>query len=242
MSSFFISDLHLSEKTPEIFRGFQLFLNQHAKNADALYILGDFFDAWIGDDEDADFANEIRKALKDYVNAGTPTFFIHGNRDFLVGERFAEETGVELLPEHCVIDCHGEPVLIMHGDTLCTGDEEYMKFRAMVRAPQWQQQVLSLPLDQRRMMAADLRSKSLSLNAMKAEDIMDVTHSEALNAFNTYNTKIIIHGHTHRPNSHEVSLENDEVGRRIVLGDWSSTKGWFVKANKSGFNLEQFSF
>jgi UDP-2,3-diacylglucosamine hydrolase len=200
-------------------------LEDQAASADQLYILGDFFDAWIGDDDDDSLVEEIKNELRDYAQHHQ-IFFIHGNRDFLLGEQFARETGISLLPESQVIDLNGEKTLIMHGDTLCTQDVEYLKFRTMVRSPAWQQQVLSLPLPQRRRMAEDLRQKSKSMNAMKAEDIMDVTPEEVARVMADAGVQVLIHGHTHRPAKHALVLNNKDA-TRWVLGDWG-TDGWYL--------------
>jgi UDP-2,3-diacylglucosamine hydrolase len=225
MRSLFISDLHLGHHSPNIVNGFFRFLEDQAASADQLYILGDFFDAWIGDDDDDSLVEEIKNELRDYAQHHQ-IFFIHGNRDFLLGEQFARETGISLLPESQVIDLNGEKTLIMHGDTLCTQDVEYLKFRAMVRSPAWQQQVLSLPLPQRRRMAEDLRQKSKSMNAMKAEDIMDVTPEEVARVMADAGVQVLIHGHTHRPAKHALVLNNKDA-TRWVLGDWG-TDGWYL--------------
>lgn len=237
MSTLFISDLHLSHQVPNLVAAFYDFLQTTALGAERLYILGDFFDAWIGDDEDAPLAEEIKQHLHQF-SSDCPTFFLHGNRDFLIGEQFAKDTGVTLLPETAVIDLYGRATLLMHGDTLCTHDEEYMHFRAMVHSPQWQQQVLALPLPQRRQMAADLRNKSQSMNAVKAEDIMDVTPSEVARVMGEHKVDLLIHGHTHRPAVHKLHINNNPA-ERWVLGDWHQ-RGWYIEANASGMELVRF--
>lgn len=238
MQTLFISDLHLGHRDPRVVRGFLDFLQVTAADADSLYILGDFFDAWIGDDDDDPLATEIKAALAQY-SAHHPTYFIHGNRDFLIGEKFCRDTGITLLEEHSVINLGERKVLLMHGDTLCTKDLEYMEFRAMVHSPEWQQQVLSLPLPQRRAMAAELRDKSLSLNAIKAEDIMDVTPTEVQRVMEQFGTHTLIHGHTHRPARHQLEVAG-ESAERWVLGDWHDT-GWYISADPSGqLNLVEF--
>lgn len=234
MAIFFISDLHLSAERPAITQAFADFLQTTAKGADALYILGDFFDAWIGDDEDAPFAAQIKNLLSDYASTGTPVYFMHGNRDFLIGEQFAREAQIELLPDPSVIDLYGEPVLLMHGDSLCTRDQEYMQFRQQVRSPAWQAQILALPLAQRRQMAVGLRAQSKSMSSMKAEDIMDVTPEEVLKSLREHQVSTLIHGHTHRPNRHALA-----EGERIVLGDWES-HGWYLKATPEKTVLVDF--
>jgi UDP-2,3-diacylglucosamine hydrolase len=238
MQILFISDLHLGHHSPELVRGFFHFLNNQAANADQLYILGDFFDAWLGDDDDDALVAEIKGHLHDYAQ-NHQVFFLHGNRDFLLGEQFARDTCITLLPESHLIELNGKKALLMHGDTLCTQDTEYLKFRAMVRNPAWQQQVLSLPLPQRRQMAADLRNKSQSMNAMKAEDIMDVTPAEVERVMDSAGVDLLIHGHTHRPTHHSLTV-NNAPAERWVLGDWSSTAGWYLAAEHGELNLTKF--
>lgn len=237
MRTLFISDLHLGHHTPKIVEGFFNFLQQQAADADQLYILGDFFDAWIGDDDDDALVAKIKQQLRDYSH-NHPVFFIHGNRDFLLGEKFASDTGIQLLPESCQVDLDGRAALIMHGDTLCTQDAEYLKFRAMVRNPAWQQQVLALPLPQRRQMAADLRKKSQSMNAMKAEDIMDVTPAEVEKIMAEAGVDLLIHGHTHRPAHHHLTVKG-AAAERWVLGDWGDS-GWYLVAENGELDLIQF--
>lgn len=225
MRSLFISDLHLGHHSPNIVNGFFRFLEDQAASADCLYILGDFFDAWVGDDDDDSLVEEIKNELRDYAKHHK-IFLIHGNRDFLLGEQFAAETGITLLPDSQVIDLDGIKTLIMHGDTLCTQDAEYLQFRAMVRNPAWQKQILSLPLPQRRQMAEDLRQKSKSMNAMKAEDIMDVTLEEVVRVMADADVQVMIHGHTHRPAKHSLVV-NGKNATRWVLGDWGDS-GWYL--------------
>lgn len=232
MATYFISDLHLSPANPQVFAGLMGFLQTTAKGAEALYILGDFFDAWLGDDDDSEAALTVLNALKNYSASGTPLYFLQGNRDFLVGERFAQACNCTLLDELTTIDLYGRRTLLMHGDTLCTEDTDYLQFRAMVRNPAWQQQVLSLPLPERRKIAAELRAKSQSLNAMKASEIMDVTPNEVINTMATAEVDLLIHGHTHRPARHEL-IVNDAPAERIVLGDWHDN-GWYLKAEANG--------
>ena len=228
MSTFFISDLHLSPSQPKLTEGLATFLTTIAKEAEALYILGDFFDAWIGDDDSSEFAQSIKSQLKDYANAGTKTFFLCGNRDFLVGDLFCNEAGLHKLEDVEIHDIYGQKTLLMHGDTLCTEDAEYQQFRAMVHSEPWQAQVLSLPLEKRREMAQQLREQSKSMSSMKAEDIMDVTPSEVDKVLRTNGTNLLIHGHTHRPYHHKLA-NGDE---RIVLGDWGEF-GWYIEAQKN---------
>jgi UDP-2,3-diacylglucosamine hydrolase len=225
MASFFISDLHLSPEHPEIFTAFVTFLTR-LESGDDLYILGDFFDAWLGDDEDDLFALEVKNTLAQLTGRGVNGFMLTGNRDFLLGETFCQETGFTLLPQEHVITLNGERVLLMHGDSLCTDDKAYMEFRQMVRQPAWQAHVLSLPLPQRRALAAQLRQQSKSLNAMKAEEIMDVNQSEVEAKMKYWESRKLIHGHTHRPYKHVFAVDG-ALYERWVLGDWGN-KNWWI--------------
>lgn len=238
MSTLFISDLHLDPSRPQITKAFLRFLFNQAAQAESLYILGDLFEAWIGDDDDSEFVLHIKEALQRFSQSGVPTYFLHGNRDFLVGEQFAEDTGITLLEETTVVDLYDEKVLLAHGDTLCTRDVEYLEFRSMVRSQAWQAQVLSQPLAVRRQMAADLRNKTQSMTAMKADDIMDVTPSEVVAIMQTEGVKKLIHGHTHRPNRHQVTLDSG-LGERVVLGDWCE-KGWYLNVEPDHWSLVNF--
>lgn len=238
MADYLISDLHLEASTPGRCDAFFRFVEQDASDAKRLFILGDFFDAWIGDDEDALFCRAILDKLKQWVNDGLSIAFTHGNRDFLVGSHFAEYTGVELLQEEHIALFGDEPVLLLHGDSLCTDDTEYMQFRQQVRNPQWQQQILQLPLAQRRVMAQQLRAQSQSMNAMKASDIMDVNHAQVISAFSRHKVAVMIHGHTHRPAVHEVNAEG-VLAKRYVLGDWQD-KGWYIRWDGKSFELQDF--
>lgn len=229
MTSFFISDLHLSASEPKVFAALVAFLGR-LQSGDDLYILGDFFDAWIGDDDDDPFAQEVKSNLRALTERGIKGYMLTGNRDFLLGEAFCTETGFTLLPQEHVITLNGERVLLMHGDSLCTDDSAYMQFRQMVRSPAWQQQVLSLPLNQRRAMAAQLRQQSKSLNAMKAEDIMDVNQGELEARMGHWGVDKLIHGHTHRPCEHHFEIES-KLAERWVLGDWGDTY-WWIEINE----------
>jgi len=241
MSTFFISDLHLDASRARVTEAFYSFVETIVLPSNpsvSLYILGDFFDAWIGDDDDSEFAIDLQQKLRAYTARGATIFFQHGNRDFLVGEQFAAATGLTLLEEQTLIELDGKPTLLMHGDSLCVDDKEYMQFRAQVRTPAWQQQVLQLPLEERRGMAAQMRSQSKHMNAMKAEDIMDVNatavHSAMLNA----GVKNLIHGHTHRPAIHTFDLDG-EPATRMVLGDWDS-KAWYITQHQGELSLRNF--
>lgn len=235
----FISDLHLSPTRPEVTNAFLTFLNTTAKNAESLYILGDFFDAWVGDDDDTQAYKAITVALKNYSKSHS-LFFMHGNRDFLIGDHFAKQAGVTLLDDPCTIELNGMPTLLMHGDSLCTQDKEYMAFRSMVRNPEWQQSFLQKSLDERKKIAEHIRATSQSMNSLKAKDIMDVTPSQVLKVMQSHSTPRLIHGHTHRPARHELSL-NKKLAERIVLGDWHNS-GWYLIADGKELHLKSFEF
>jgi UDP-2,3-diacylglucosamine hydrolase len=243
MATLLISDLHLHPGAPEVTEGFLRWLEERACGAEALYILGDFFEAWIGDDlldlagldpsGHADLAARIARALKRLTDDGTALYLMHGNRDFLLGERFATEAGATLLPDPSVVELGGQPIVLMHGDSLCTRDTTYQAFRAQARDPQWQAQVLSLPIDERVALAARLREQSGEATSNKAEAIMDVTPDEVVAALREQGVTTLIHGHTHRPDVHELEVDG-QPARRIVLGDWQPGRGWEVVIDDGG--------
>ncbi len=230
----FISDLHLDSARPAVIAALAEFLQANS-GCDALYILGDIFEAWVGDDDDAPIALEIADLFRTFTASGSPLFLMVGNRDFLLGKDFCESVGAQLLQDPAVIDLYGVPTLLMHGDSLCTRDEEYMKFRAMARSPQWQAQMMASSLDDRRALAAQLRTISKDAGSNKAEDIMDVTPDEVDRVMLDANVARLIHGHTHRPARHEVAC-----GERIVMGEWDS-KGWCVEASAESIELNSFN-
>jgi len=223
MTIFFASDMHLDESRPETTQRFLQFLQTVAAQGEALYLLGDIFEAWIGDDDDLPLYHTVRTALKALTQQSVPVYFLHGNRDFLVGERFAEETGCQLLAEAILIDLYGTPTLLLHGDTLCTADVEYQAFRAQSRSPQYQQAFLHKPLLERRAIASHLRATSKERGSLKADYIMDVASEEVIAQMEKYGAKRLIHGHTHRPAKHAHLLHNGETVERIVLGAWEDT-------------------
>jgi len=228
MATLFISDLHLDETRPQIVDLFVRFLADEARKADALYILGDLFESWIGDDDDAPLATRIAHALRSLRDSGVPIYFMHGNRDFLLGAEYAKRAGMELLADPTIVELDGERTLLMHGDTLCTDDVEYQKFRGLVRNPAWQQQFLAKPLAERRAFAAQARGESRKQTAMKAAEIMDVNQCAVESVMRTHGVRRLIHGHTHRPAKHRFDLDG-QAAERIVLGDWyeqSSVLTW----------------
>lgn len=235
MSILYISDLHLHEQRPLTTEAFFSFLQTEARSAETLYILGDLFDTWIGDDDDRLLVTQVAQALKAVANRGAKIFFQHGNRDFLIGPTYAKRCGMQLLPEYFIVEVADERWLLAHGDQLCTGDVAYQQFRTMVRNPQWQKELLAKTLEERRAIAAQLRDKSKAANSIKAEDIMDVTPDEVKQVLVDNKCAKLIHGHTHRPARHAVSLPNKVNAERLVLGEWDASY-WFVR--QKGKTLE----
>jgi len=229
VTTLFISDLHLEESRPDITGAFLSFLKEKAPAADQLYILGDFFEAWIGDDEHTPLQEQVAAALRTLSNSGTRIFLMHGNRDFLLGEDFCARAGATLLDDPTLIDLYGTPTLLMHGDSLCTADVEYQKFRANMRNPQTQKLILARPLKDRQQMARQLREMSMATNRDKADDIMDVTPDEVVRVMEAHDVPQLIHGHTHRPAEHALKV-NNKTAKRIVLGDWDKNL-WWLEAN-----------
>ena len=237
--TYFISDLHLSEDRDDITRCFETFMREEAPTADALYILGDLFEVWVGDDDQSSFNLHIADIIAQ-VGAKMPVYFIHGNRDFAIRDKFAAMCKMTLLPEQYVIDLYGAKVLISHGDELCTRDLAYMKFRKKARGWWWPRLMLSLPLRWRQKVAANGRETSKDNKQKLHRDIMDVTKSEVDKAMLNAQVNTFIHGHTHRPKIHNFTLA-DKAVRRIVLGDWYS-QGSILIASKEGISLEQRQF
>ncbi|UVW46518.1 UDP-2,3-diacylglucosamine diphosphatase [Klebsiella variicola] len=240
MATLFIADLHLQTEEPAITAGFLRFLQGEARQADALYILGDLFEAWIGDDDPNPLHQQIASAIKAVVDAGVPCYFIHGNRDFLVGQRFARQSGMLLLAEEERLDLYGREVLIMHGDTLCTDDPGYLAFRAKVHTPWIQRLFLALPLLIRRRIAARMRADSKAANSSKSMDIMDVNPQAVVDVMERHHVQWLIHGHTHRPAVHELQA-NSQPAWRVVLGAWHS-EGSMVKVTPDDVELIHFPF
>tara|TARA_R110001583_G_scaffold23123_2_gene85845 strand:+ start:2565 stop:3290 length:726 start_codon:yes stop_codon:yes gene_type:complete len=229
VTTLFISDLHLEESRPDITGAFLRFMNEEAPRAEHLYILGDFFEAWIGDDEHTPLQEQVAAALRTLSGNGTRIFLMHGNRDFLLGEDFCARAGATLLDDPTLIDLYGTPTLLMHGDSLCTADVEYQKFRANMRNPKTQKLILARPLKDRQQMARQLREMSMATNSDKAEDIMDVTPDEVVRVMEAHDVPRLIHGHTHRPAEHTLKV-NNKTAKRIVLGDWDKNL-WWLEAN-----------
>lgn len=219
MTVWFISDIHVDETRPDIRDALVRFLEDSVRGADALYILGDWFESWIGDDDPDEAKRAVIAAVRTLADDGTACYFCHGNRDFLAGERLAQDAGLTLLDEEHVVTLGDERVLLMHGDSLCTDDAQYMAVRAQVRNPAWQAQVLTLSVPERQALAAQARAQSKTDMATKAEDIMDVNDDAVADAMHRHDVRRLIHGHTHRPATH--TTDDDGTSRvRHVLGDW----------------------
>ena len=240
MVTLFISDLHLSAERSAIIDLFRRFLRERAPRSDALYILGDLFEYWIGDDAIAHTGYvPVVSGLRALTDAGVPVFVMHGNRDFLLGRDFEVASGAQLLPDPTVIDLYGESVLLMHGDTLCTDDVAYQKFRVMVRDPDWTGRFLARSLAEREGIVRGLRETSKAAMATKDAEIMDVNQRTVDSAMREHRIQHLIHGHTHRPAQHEFQL-NGTRARRTVLGDWYD-QGSVLVCSADGCTLEQIA-
>lgn len=215
----FISDLHLDDTRPRIVALFEQFLSSEAREADALYILGDLFEAYIGDDDDAPLSARVAAALKALRDSGVPIFFIAGNRDFLLGEDYAQRAGVVILDDGAVVDLHGTPTLLLHGDVLCTEDAAYQTFRQQVHDPAWQRTFLARSVADRRGFAQQARDASRAHTSQADMAIMDVNQHAVETALRHAGVARMIHGHTHRPALHDFTLDGASA-QRIVLGDW----------------------
>ncbi len=222
----FIADLHLSPERPRAIALFRQFMREVAPTAATLYILGDFFEAWVGDDDLSDgFHADIASCLRTLVQGGVPVSFLPGNRDFLIGDAFARTTGITLLEDPTRIDLFGIPTLLSHGDAFCTDDASYQSFRRQVRDPTWQAAFLARPLTERHAMARELREHSEQAKAGKQPEIMDVNADAVFRSFREHAVTRIIHGHTHRPAKHEYQLAGC-LGERWVLADWYESGGY----------------
>ena len=235
MTTLFISDLHLDDRRPETTALFKSFLEQEATQADALYILGDLFEFWLGDDVPSKCSVEVATSLASLADKGVPCYFMHGNRDFLLREDYAASAGLTLLSEEHVLDLYGEQVLLMHGDSLCTDDIPYQQFRSMVRNPAWQQDFLGKTPQERLQIALQARDASAEHKGNVSTDIMDVNRAEVIAAFQRHGVHKLIHGHTHRPATHELDI-NEQAARRIVLGDWY-TQGSVLRVQENQYDL-----
>ena len=237
MSTLFVSDLHLDALAPAAGEQFRAFLAGRARGAEALYILGDLFESWIGDDDDDPYRAEICAALAQLTASGVPAYVMHGNRDFLLGHGFEARSGAHLIDDPVLIKLYGEPVLLTHGDALCTADHAYQRLRATVRDGSWQQHFLALPLATRRALAQRARAGSRRHTSYSAADIMDADGAAVLAVMRACGVKTLVHGHTHRPAVHSLELDGAPA-RRIVLGAWHE-HGSCLSWEASGFSLEE---
>ena len=231
--TYFIADLHLSADRPDITACLMQFLESDAKEADALYVLGDLFEVWIGDDDVTPFNTAIAQAFKT-LSQHVPIYFMHGNRDFAIREGWTNKAGMTLINEPTVIDLYGTPTLITHGDELCTNDVAYQKFRKKSRGWWWPRLMLALPLWYRRRVARNGRAESKENQKHLKPDIMDVTPTEVIKVMEQHNVQRLIHGHTHRPNIHSIT-DNGKPATRIVLGDWYD-QGSYLRVDKLGIH------
>ena len=238
--TYFIADLHLSADRDDINQCLFSFLQNQATQAGALYVLGDLFEVWIGDDDLNAFTLSIANAFKQLSETGIPVYFIHGNRDFLIRKKFANLAGLTLLPEQKIVNLYGIPTLIMHGDELCTKDIEYQKFRKKARSWWWPRIMLCLPLSIRRSLAQKGRDKSKLKQSKLTNDIMDVSQDEVISSMAKNSVNRLVHGHTHRPAIHEFDV-NHLPAKRIVLGDWYE-QGSILKVSREKVELLTMKF
>lgn len=238
MNVAFISDLHLQDAQPALTAGFLTFLETRVADCPTLYILGDLFEFWIGDDVLSATSQQVARALRQRQAAGMETFFIAGNRDFLLGESFAQTCGMTLLEGPVHLSLAGHSAVLIHGDELCTDDAEYQQFRQMVRNRAWQENFLAMPVEQRLQIAAQARSASQQANAEKSEYIMDVNQSAVEAFMQQHHADLLIHGHTHRPARHALTVD-DQPAERIVLGDWGA-EGWCLGVEDKRLDLYSF--
>jgi len=237
MTTLFISDLHLEADRPDIGKQFLHFLEEEASQADDLYVLGDLFEAWVGDDDPNTHYFNVKRALRKLVDNGVPVYFMHGNRDFMIGDRFANETGIKILPDPFKVKMYGQKALLSHGDILCTNDLQYQQIRKMTRNPEWQATMLAKPLHERLAVAEEARLQSLERTINLNMNIMDVTQDAVEKIMQEYEVDVLLHGHTHRPAVHVVDIDGRK-GKRIVLGDWY-TQGSVVRWTSRGPSLEE---
>ena len=235
MTTLFISDLHLEAARPGIGEQFLAFLQREATGAEALYILGDLFESWIGDDDPNRHYAAMKRAIRAVTDGGVPVFFMHGNRDFLIGDRFANDTGVRLLPDPCKVALYGEDVLLSHGDALCIDVVRYQVIRSITRDPAWQSRMLDKPLAERQAIARQARADSMSHGASIDLDISDVNQGAVEQLLREYDVLALLHGHTHRPAVHRFLLDGVPA-TRIVLGDWYA-QGSVVRWDAGGPEL-----
>lgn len=236
----FISDLHLAPERPDIIQLYLKFLDEQARFAKSLYILGDFVEYWLGDDDKAEGLEPVFRKMKQLADDGLKIYLMHGNRDFLMGQAFAERCGCTLINDPLVESLGHQSALLMHGDTLCTDDIRYQELRGTLRNPQWQQEFLARLLAERKQMAKALREQSKEETQLKDAEIMDVNADAVAKAFIDHGVTLMIHGHTHRPAIHQLEVKGQPVNR-IVLGDWYK-KGSYLAFDTNGqYQLKEYA-
>ena len=238
MNRYFISDLHLDETRPHTTALFKSFAEKLKENdpQTELYILGDLFESWIGDDYENELHNEVKTTLNSLTRSGIKVFFLYGNRDFLIGEEFLSETGVELLIDPFLLKSNGKTILLTHGDQMCIDDVEYQTFRSIVRNPDWQKDFLNFPISKRLKIAGETKDASKQSKQEKSMEIMDVNEEEVLRVFKQHEVNTMIHGHTHRPMIHELKIDG-RLCSRYVLGDWNKTSAMVLQWSKESLEL-----
>ena len=240
----FISDLHLQDDRPDLTRALLMFLQENQGKCEELYILGDLFEVWLGDDSLTATSKAVAKALHEFAECGSDVYIMHGNRDFLMGTEFAARCGASLLAEPYRLHSKLGDIVLMHGDVLCTDDTEYQAFRSMVRSAEWQADFLARNLDERIAFARQARQQSSLATAQKQDDIMDVNQAAVLEFLQRVDCPRLLHGHTHRPDVHSIALQSKIGGSseaiRMVLGDWG-IRGWFAELDGEHWQLKQFS-
>jgi UDP-2,3-diacylglucosamine hydrolase len=235
MSTLFVSDLHLDSALPAAISQFEEFLLGPARGADALYILGDLFESWVGDDDDDAGSERVCAALRAYGNTGVACYACHGNRDFLLAAGFGRRSGCRIIPDPTIVDLYGERVLLTHGDVLCTADHAYQRLRSVVRTDSWQRRFLRLPLATRRHLAAAARAGSRAHTGVVAPEIMDASDLAVAAVLRASGLRTLIHGHTHRPGVHEFTLDGLPA-RRYVLGAWYE-QGSYLRCTPGRYEL-----
>ena len=232
----FISDLHLDPNENKRTEAFLNFLSNDCIKYEALFILGDLFEYWVGDDDNSSLAVEVKKSLKKYSNQGNKIYFIHGNRDFLIGSKFAKDSGIQIIKDQYIMTHSGKKIMLSHGDVFCTDDHEYQDLKSRIRSKKWIDDFLSQPLNERIAIAEDMRSKSKDASSNKPENIMDTNKDSIDHCIKHNNLDLLIHGHTHRPEIKKLS--NGTI--KVVLGSWED-EGWVFEYDHDHFDLKSFS-
>jgi len=235
----FISDLHLTQQNPHLLSLFERYIDTHCQ-CDALYLLGDIFEVWLGDDDNSRLNEQVGEMLQALSAAGTRVYFMAGNRDFLLGDAYASRYRITRISEPHILQLNHAKIALLHGDHLCTDDEQYQTFRDMVRSERWQKEFLSMPLDQRKAIARDLREKSKAAQMQKTDEIMDVNQDAVVDFFKQTSVDGLIHGHTHRPHRHELKLPDNKTVWRHVLADWRD-QGHYLSYSEGQFTDHYFS-